>query len=363
MADKPSLIINRQANCLHMGTSSTLLRSWAPLLTFMRIYDDSCFSPGFAKFLTAATCLQTMCLECSSVVAVAQAERILSGCKQIRELHVSGACILHKLPPAVETLTMQFPGDYTPDEQELDVLLPSAFVHKLVDLTCLRELTLMIQLGVVRLDCHLRIPGLELLVVDFGLWDDTIVDLSWLRAQACERLHIGIHTHASELEAHSDLTDQLQQLAISELRLQVSHYFPLELQHVWQRVKASTGCCINFEHHGLVPGTREACALEALPCSPSVHLIILQGPTWAVQWTAFSARAARYSICTMPGVALSIVGGCDLPTELQSLPWQLVIHSSSVRGFHSAVTRLVEGFPIHHLQNAAAVAAGWTIDR
>ena len=360
LADKPSLIITTDAHCLHMATSSSLLRSWAPFITFMRIDDDDCFSPGFSNFLTAATCLRSICLECSSVAAVAQAERTLSGCQQIKELHVSGMCILNKLPPAVETLTMQFPGDFTPDEQELDVLLPSAFLHKLVGLTSLRELTLAIQLSFVRLDCHLRIPGLELLVVDFGLWEDTFVDLSWLRIQACKRLHMNIHTHTADLGAHSELTDQLQQLAISELHLRILHFLPLEVQHMWQRVNASTCCCMTFEHDAPLPGTG---ILEAVPCSPAVSLITFHGPTWAVHWTAISARPARYYIWTRSDVVLTILGGCDLPSELQSLPWQLVVNSSSVHGLYSAGRRLGGRVPIHYLQNAAAVAAGWTVDR
>ena len=140
LADRPVLFIGEAPPFSRMATTSTLLRGWASMLVTLRIRDNACFSPGFSSFLTAATGLQSMYMDCSSVAAVAQAEHILSGCKQIRNLHVSGPCILSKLPPALETVTWYFPGERTPAEQNLDVLLPPAFLYKLVGLTGLRQL-------------------------------------------------------------------------------------------------------------------------------------------------------------------------------------------------------------------------------
>ena len=56
---------------------------------------------------------------------------------------------------------------------------------------------------------------------------------------------------------------------------------------------------------------------------------------------------------------LVVVGGCEIPAHLQDQPWQLAVHAArQVHGLDQAQrvgSKLV-------LQNAAAIAAGWTAE-
>ena len=205
----------------------------------------------------------------------------------------------------------------------------------------------------------MRIPGLEKLVIEFGLWEEWFVSLSWVRAQACKVLHMKLQTHIADPEAHSELTDQLQQLSITKLRLEMFHSFPLDLQHMWQRVSASECCNIHFKRHAAVEDTQ---TLQAVPCSPCMTLVMFQGGTWNVHWSAVVAQSAQYSVWPTSRGELNVLGGCDLPAELESRPWQLVIHGKAYGLYAAQWLRSAKpGFPVCYVQNAAAVAAGWTI--
>ena len=284
---------------MHAALDSALLRSWASGIVEVDV-DEDCFSrPDMSRFFAGAAKLQVVRLWCYSVISAAQAERALSGCPQVTDLEAHGTQILNKFPTNLRRLSMEFQEQY--EEQMLDPLLPSALLYKVASLSQLQELRLVIMADQVQLDCPLQCPGLQKVDLSFSLYDETAAHLGWLRAQpASTSLVIRIIVWTAEPKVHSELTEQLQQLPVTELSLCFLVPFPLAVQEMWHKVAVSSHCRLCFENVSPAQAS-----VQLLPSSPEFLIDLVQirpisGNPATLAGAALTSQAAN-SISLWPG--------------------------------------------------------------
>ena len=331
----------------------------------MRLNEDSFTVPGLPAFVEAASAaasghLERLSLECSSTLASAQAGMLLAGCSRPLCVAVKGSHAPDRFPEQLVGLSVEFEGTGSPDAASWDAQMPEVLLHRLARQKLLRSLQLNFQVPNVRLACPFQLPAMEV-ELQFCLSWETLLDLSWMQRQPCSRLSLRIIVDTDSPSQHALVTGQLLLAPLHCLELCWLAAAPVQLQLMWHRVCPSLHLSLSI--------SRCTTAWQALPRSPSTH--IKGCGSWhdlVLDWAALTGHAGSFSLCLHGDERLCILGslsgGCSIPPQLEGA-WQLQVVSQAQSAEHSSKVQGLQGLQVRggvrYLQNAAAIAAGWTV--
>ena len=353
---------NEQA---HGQLGSQLLQRWAGRVTSLAI-DESCFAtPGAHVFVAAAARLTHVKIQCSSLLAAAQIEDLLSGSRSVTSLCIMGMCKPGLLPPSVQTLDVAF--ENLDDEAIWDPEEPSAFLFRVSRLPLLQTLKLEFDQGLhdIALACSVKFKNLQELHISLQVRDALLLDLSWVLLQSCDQLHLTIILGDLPGDKHGAVVEEVRKLRVARLTLRVCVPLTKPLQELWFSLPAKSwhieDCHSVFTHFS--PGI----PLQVLPrCAGIIRIRdskMNSGRPFTIIWSALTAFGANIIIdmgwCYNPRYPLRkvhVLGGGDVASDNLQQPWQLLI----------CTARAVHGLPasqptesMFFLQNNAAAAAGW----
>ena len=348
---------------------SALLQRWAPMVHSICLDRDSLPYPGLPAFLGSASRLQRLELRCFDQLAAAQADDILPSCTTGVSLAFAGTHPPSSFPPAMHSLEARFQDARS---GSVPPLAPSALLYKLarMDLEHLETLSLVwdqagsLQDPHVKLDCPKALRRLNVSIT-IDLADNTIMDLCWLRHQPCHTLAVRVDILTDLRTQHVKLLDQLRQILVHDLAVTWRYECPQELQQLWQQLTIRDSVVLCFKHTIF----SKSSPLQFLPKCPKLtilaYLAHLYSPRLYIDWTAVSNQASRFSIAVSGAVSLAFVGSQVAMPDIQG-PWQLGVYSvvgeCGLEDPHMRNAQTANGRCVQFMQNAAALAAGWTVD-
>ena len=334
---------------------SSLLLSWAPLVSKLRIDTQGFHIAGCDAFVEAAgSQLTYVSLECSNVLAASQANRLLSSCSKDVAVVASGSHLPQMFPCTTHSLNVTFTINENASPYGWnDPLLPDALLHSIARLPFLKELTLdLVGTPDVQLTSHVALPALSV-SLRLAVEHDTVMDLSWAQQQPCTELSVEIFIETGFPAQHQLAVSQLLPLPLHSLTVHLRCEFPVNLQVMWQRTRPRTSFTLDMS--GCGPA---GCVLQVLPKCPRLK-VSLWVTDMLLNWAAITSQAAQISLRSYQGqihIPGAPPGGFGAPTHLEGA-WQLTVRSiTRVPGLQGACA---QG---HFLQNAAARLAGWTFD-
>lgn len=307
---------------------------------------------GLASFVAAAKHMTKVTTFCESQVQAAQAGFLLGQCDSIAVLSLHGSCIPAVLPSTVTELTASF---YAPGHCEGKATQPDAFIYHAALLPRLNKLSLVLANDYSKRPHPLHFPvqlrSLQSLKIRKIFLSSPHLDFSWVHRQPTDNLKLELFVDTSDVAIHDSIVQQLSQLALNALRLVVLVPFTSELQAIWSSLKVDK---LTLESLDNASDT-----LHMLPhCSEMVwrYYPPVSSPAY-ISWQALISHPARIYL-EVEG-ELHVVGTEGSAPDHLGQPWQLqVVCESALHGLPTSQPTL-EGQYL--LQNAAARAAGWTV--
>ena len=205
-------------------------------------------------------------------------------------------------------------------------------------------------------DVSLGLPELRVnLEIDLDDW--TFLNLNWLQFQPRIVLTVILRINTDLVTKHEHATRELRHTPLHNLTMiwQVP-LFSEEVPSMWRLLYVQE--CLTVQIDFCEDNSLQV--LQALPrCGNICIRTSIPFAQIELDWAAVTSQAARISLC-MPSAILSILGGFSIPDDLGGA-WQLTVHEADSVNGQGLQGACVIGTD-HILQNAAAVAAGWTVD-
>ena len=120
---------------------TALLLRWARHVQQVNIYDDALGGHGLYEFLTEANTVTDVHIESSSLVAAAQADRLLHACTAVKTLSLCGSFMPSCFPLSVTALRADFKDDKD-GTTTMDAVQCDALLYRASRLPCLEELSI-----------------------------------------------------------------------------------------------------------------------------------------------------------------------------------------------------------------------------
>ena len=359
----PSLragLVGHQFNHSHSlpNFGSTLMLRWAGHMEAIDLHENlyGCF--GLADFLAAAKHATTVQMHSRSLLAAAQADRLLHACKSVTSLELSGIFMPSNLASTITDLHAIF-AYHTPDLNALNSVQCDALLYRADILPQLKHLSLTFT-GTIPavLTCPIQLAQLQVLNLALDVSCNEL-DLSWVQLQACPRLNCMICLDVSKKARHEAAVAQLSPLMIRSLALSLEVPFTSSRQQLWGQLRACSLHLKVFENSF----SQASGALQILPRSCTNIVIetveFESHQMMYISWAALVSRAANIRVITNHFVTVQILGhrhACMATSEMQQ-PWQFVVQGAkTVHGLPASLASDKTYFQ----QNAAAGRAGWT---
>ena len=342
---------------------SALLLRWARHVEKVNVHDSTLGCHGLCEFLASATSAASIDVRSHSLLAAAQADRLLCACSAVNHLSLSGSFMPSTFPRTVTDLQVDFSRYGKPRVDAQDAVQCDALLYRAASLPCLRQLLLSFS-GYMpaQLTCPIKLRQLQVLYLGLLNMDSTDANLSWVQLQACPNFSCSVSLHPTNSDMHDDVVARFSPLTIKRLDLYVDIRFSCHMQKLWSQLN-NCSLILSFDD---MPFTTASEALQILPLSCTKVILEARNLSWDrviyVSSTAFFSQAANIRVITESCACVEILGAGDAcmaaANEMQR-PWQFVVQGAkSVHGLPASLATNKTYF----LQNAAACSAGWTDD-
>ena len=227
---------------------SALLLRWARQVAEVVLWDPSLGCHGLREFLAEATRLTHVYIHSCSLLAAAQADRLLSACSAVTRLSLAGSCMPSRFPSTVTELQARFKSgrDDALHRSQCDALL-----YRADSLPHLKDLSLTFDGNDIKtpvvLTCPIQLAQLQVLYL--GLDVSTVdLDLSWVQLQARPRVEnekglefdCFVHVDTADPAMHNAVVAKLSPFSIGELTLYLAIPFTCTLQKLWSQLTVCT---------------------------------------------------------------------------------------------------------------------------
>ena len=188
----------------------------------------------------------------------------------------------------------------------------------------------------------------------------TYVSAGVLHQLPLQCLEIMLEIHTSNAARHSAALQALTPLPITKLTLQLWDAFPAPVQRLWSAIS------VGLLSLGIIFGEQVGSNSNPLLHLPSCRRMVI---TWlggwpfkealqTVSWSVLTRHASNIRM-DLGDLELEVLGAAtEAPEHLQQ-PWQLVVVGAA--RLHGLPPSQLASGP-YLLQNAVAIAAGWTVD-
>ena len=336
---------------------SHLLLDWAPSCVRKVELGDRGFElQGLLPFFRA--CHQLRVLEISFPEkwdCHAQADRVLATCRNLKILKCSGL-VPNVLPPTLTALKVSFaPWAAAQRNRPYASGLADVLLCRLAGVSPLERLDLDLSWSPVvaaqpKLVLH-RLREVRLQFI-YQARSPRALDLSWLRDQPLDWLHLSIHVCAHTLDDHSTLVRQLQQLTIHHLVMEFCCESEPSAQQPWADLAIQSELEVLL-CHGMTLGALSQCK------DRTVGLYGYRTPdaSCSILWAALTSSPGRIEVWGRSVQQIRLIGCLGSAPSLQQ-PWQLRVEEElPLEGLSAPCTKSRGRFL--YMRNAAAEACNW----